>query len=86
MAQIDISIPIQLFLVILSLNAYKPISEEEMTIPILSNGKAIELTILGSANTFKKKNSEKKLGTPKAIPQIIFFNLILLFLLLYLVI
>ena len=70
--------PIQLFLVILSLKIDTLINEEDMTIPILSNGNASELSILGSDNTFKKKNREKKLGIPKITPHIIFFNSILL--------
>ena len=60
-------IPIQLLLLSFSLKSNKPIREELITTPILTNGKTIELLMLPSA--FKKNTREKKFGIPKITPQ-----------------
>ena len=62
--------PTQLFLLILSLKIYQPIKAEVRTIPMLNNGKISELSILGLANTLRKKNNEKKFGIPNIMPHI----------------
>ena len=62
-------IPSQLFAVSFSLKTNRPISEDEITTPMLTNGNTSELKMFGSSNAFKKKTKEKKLGIPKTIPQ-----------------
>ena len=57
-----------------SLKRSNPISEELTIIPMLTKGKTIELSRFWSFKAFRKKTKEKKLGTPKTIPQKRLFN------------